>query len=68
MLRILIADDHAIIRKGLKQILLEEYPSATIEEVNDARRLLIKQSRTSGIYLFVIFLCQAEAAWMFCSM
>jgi len=36
MLRILIADDHAIIRKGLKQILLEEYPSAIIEEVNDA--------------------------------
>ena len=36
MLRILIADDHAIIRKGLRQILLEEYPSAIIEEVSDA--------------------------------
>ena len=42
MLRILIADDHAIIRKGLKQILLEEYPSAIIEEVNDAEAAITK--------------------------
>jgi len=42
MLRILIADDHAIIRKGLKQILLEEYPSAVIEEVNDAEGAIKK--------------------------
>jgi len=42
MLRILIADDHAIIRKGLKQILLEEYPSAAIEEVNDAEGAIKK--------------------------
>lgn len=40
MLRILIADDHAIIRKGLKQILLEAYPSASIEEVNDAEGVI----------------------------
>jgi len=42
MLRILIADDHAIIRKGLKQILLEEYPSAIIEEVGDAEAVINK--------------------------
>jgi two-component system invasion response regulator UvrY len=42
MLRILIADDHAIIRKGLKQILLEEYPSAIIEEVSDAEEVIKK--------------------------
>ncbi len=40
MIKILIADDHAIVRKGLKQILLEEYPSATIGEVADAESLL----------------------------
>jgi two-component system, NarL family, invasion response regulator UvrY len=40
MLKILIADDHAIVRKGLKQILLEEYPSAVIGEVGDAESLL----------------------------
>jgi two-component system, NarL family, invasion response regulator UvrY len=40
MIKILIADDHAIVRKGLKQILLEEYPSAVIGEVGDAEMLL----------------------------
>jgi two-component system, NarL family, invasion response regulator UvrY len=42
MLRILIADDHAIVRKGLRQLLLEEYPFATIEEVGDAESLFSK--------------------------
>jgi DNA-binding NarL/FixJ family response regulator len=40
MIRILIADDHAIVRKGLKQILLENYPSAFIGEVADAEALI----------------------------
>jgi len=40
MLKILIADDHAIVRKGLKQILLEEYPSAIIGEVAETEGLL----------------------------
>jgi len=40
MLKILIADDHAIIRKGLKQLLLEEYPSAVVEEANDAEAVI----------------------------
>ncbi|HSU28181.1 MAG TPA: response regulator transcription factor [Chitinophagaceae bacterium] len=42
MLRVLIADDHAIVRRGLRQILLEEYPSAIIEETNDAETLMLK--------------------------
>jgi len=42
MLRILIADDHAIVRKGLEQILLEEYPNAKIEEAGDAETLALK--------------------------
>lgn len=40
MLNILIADDHAVVRKGLKQILLEEYPSARIGEAADAETLV----------------------------
>lgn len=40
MLNILIADDHAVVRKGLKQILLEEYPSAKIGEAADAEALV----------------------------
>jgi two-component system, NarL family, invasion response regulator UvrY len=42
MMRILIADDHAIVRKGLKQILLEEYSFACIEEASDAEELIKK--------------------------
>ncbi|MBC7872671.1 MAG: response regulator transcription factor [Ferruginibacter sp.] len=40
MIRILIADDHAIVRKGLKQLLLETYPSAVIGEAADAESLI----------------------------
>ena len=42
MLRILIADDHAVIRKGLKHILMEEYPTAFIDEVEDAEGIFKK--------------------------
>jgi two-component system invasion response regulator UvrY len=41
-MRFLIADDHAILRKGLKEILLEQYPSAYIEEAEDAYSLFKK--------------------------
>jgi two-component system invasion response regulator UvrY len=41
-MRILIADDHAIVRRGLSEILLEAYPSAFIEQVGDADTLLQK--------------------------
>ncbi len=40
MLRFLIADDHEIVRRGLKHILLNEFPSAQIKEVADGRSLL----------------------------
>ena len=42
-MRILIADDHAIVRKGLIHILLEEFPEAEITEV----------SKSSEVYPFV---------------
>lgn len=41
-MRILIADDHAIVRKGIRQLLLEEYPAATIEETGDGNNLVAK--------------------------
>ena len=40
MIRILIADDHAVVRKGLKQLLLEKYPTASIGETGDAEDLI----------------------------
>lgn len=42
MLRILIADDHTVVRKGLRQILLDEFPTAEIIEVADAEELIKK--------------------------
>src|SRR5450631_135190 len=42
MLKIIIADDHAVVRKGLVQILHESFPSAEIVEVTDAESLLKK--------------------------
>jgi two-component system, NarL family, invasion response regulator UvrY len=41
-MRVLIADDHAIVRKGLKQILLEAYPAAVVVEAPDAEELIKK--------------------------
>jgi two-component system, NarL family, invasion response regulator UvrY len=40
MINILIADDHAIVRKGLRQILLEQYPFAHIAEAGDVETLI----------------------------
>ena len=42
MLRMLIADDHAIVRRGLKDILLEAFPSAEITRSWRCRRLIQK--------------------------
>jgi len=42
MIRILIADDHAVVRKGLKQILLDDFPSCEIEEVSNTEDLILK--------------------------
>ncbi|HAO04951.1 MAG: response regulator transcription factor [Chitinophagaceae bacterium] len=39
-MRFLIADDHTIVRRGLRQILLEGFPDAEIEEVPDAEELI----------------------------
>ena len=40
MMRILIADDHSVVRAGLKQILLEAFKTAEIQEVTDAEELV----------------------------
>jgi two-component system, NarL family, invasion response regulator UvrY len=47
MIRILVADDHIVVRRGLRMILLEGFPGAFIEEVGDAEDLVkavIKES------------------------
>jgi two-component system invasion response regulator UvrY len=42
MFRVLIADDHPVVRRGLKLILLEGFPSAEVEEVADGEALIKK--------------------------
>lgn len=42
MLKFLIADDHAIVRKGLKQILQDEFAGAVICEATDADTMIKK--------------------------
>ncbi len=46
MIRVLIADDHAIVRKGLRQIISEAYPTAHIGEVGDVESLVSEVSRS----------------------
>jgi two-component system invasion response regulator UvrY len=40
-MRILIADDHSIVRKGIRQIISEEFREAEIEEVANSSELLL---------------------------
>ena len=42
MIRILLADDYTIIRKGVRQILTQAYPNVEIEEIEDAEELTDK--------------------------
>lgn len=44
MRRFLIADDHEVVRRGLKQILIDAFPSAIVAEVANAEDLLKKVS------------------------
>lgn len=39
-MRVLIADDHAVVRRGLKQILADEYNPLTVGEANNANEAL----------------------------
>src|ERR1700730_17354597 len=43
-MHILVAHRYAIVRKGIRQLLLEEYPSAIIEETGDGDSLVQKTS------------------------
>lgn len=39
-MKFLIADDHAVVRKGLVQILREEFPSAEVAEVSNSNEVM----------------------------
>ena len=42
MLKILIADDHPLVRIGLKQILLETYDQLVVDEAGDSQQVMNK--------------------------
>ncbi len=43
-MKILIADDHSLVRESVKSLLLETYPTLTISEVSDSNQLYAKIS------------------------
>jgi two-component system, NarL family, invasion response regulator UvrY len=40
MIRVLIVDDHAIVRRGLRELLSDEFPGAAFGEASDARQAM----------------------------
>ena len=44
-MKFLVADDHAIVRKGLAQILCDEFPSATVVEVSNSQEVMEELQR-----------------------
>ena len=55
MISILIADDHAILRRGLKEILRGEFESATFDEAGTAQQVLTQvQSRVWDLVILDI--------------
>lgn len=53
MSKIIIADDHAVVRQGLKQILLNEFKKAKVGEAQNARELLeqVKQDQWDAVIM-----------------
>lgn len=46
MIRVLVADDHSVVRRGVRQILREEFDSVEVGEAGDSRQLetLLRQA------------------------
>jgi len=42
MIRVLIGDDHFLVRKGIKELLLDHYPSISFDEAEDTSTLIEK--------------------------
>ena len=40
MMRVLIVDDHAVVRRGLRELLSDEFHGAAFGQASDARQVL----------------------------
>ena len=45
MIRILIADDHTIVRRGISQILMDEFSSVQIDEVANSEAMILQSKK-----------------------
>lgn len=59
MLKILIADDHAIVRKGLTGLLREEFPTAKIQEATNGAEV-IKKVHQEAWDLILLDICMPD--------
>jgi len=47
MRRVLIADDHEVVRRGLKQILIDEFPRVKVHEATTSREAIEQSAKNS---------------------
>ena len=62
-MRILIVDDHAMFREGLKRILLDEFKDAAFGEAGNA--LGLKFGKSHGNSCCLISRCTVAPAWTY---
>ena len=63
MIRVVIADDHQILREGLKQLLLGAGDLDDIDEAADGHQVLDKIARTTSTCCCSTCRCRGRAAW-----
>lgn len=66
MIKILIADNQAVVRRGLIQILSEGFPEAILGEASNAQEALQIVRNRIGVYRLLISGYRAEVVSTFC--
>ena len=66
MSSILLVDDHAVVRNGLKQMLIEHLGSVVLGEANDAIEAMRAGSKARlGLWSYWISVCPAAVVSMY---
>jgi DNA-binding NarL/FixJ family response regulator len=63
-MKILLADDHEVVRRGLKQMLSEEFGDIVFGEAGSAAETLARLREAPGICSCSTSTCPDAAAWM----